>query len=88
MKSAYELAMERFGPTKSMTDEQKLRIAEIDKRFKAKIAELEIMRQGAIDNAADEPERQAFLRQQLHQEISDLEAKSEREKEAVRSEQA
>ena len=37
MKSAYELAMERLaeagGPTKTLTDEQKARIADIEKKY-------------------------------------------------------
>ena len=45
MKSAYELAMERLqqqAPTKSLTDVQKAELAELDSRYKAKIAEREI----------------------------------------------
>ena len=43
MKSAYELAMERMGgdDDKPLTDEQKEKIAEIDTKYKAKIAETE-----------------------------------------------
>ena len=44
MKSSYELAMERMGEgdNKPLTDEQKAKIAEIDSRYKAKIAERKI----------------------------------------------
>ena len=44
MKSAYELAMERMGggDEKPLTDQQKEQIAEIDSKFKAKIAERKI----------------------------------------------
>lgn len=44
MKSAYELAMERMGggEDKPLTDEQKEKIAEIDSKYKAKIAERKI----------------------------------------------
>ena len=55
MKSAYELAMERFGgddDKKPLTDEQKERLAEIDKETQAKIAEIEIMHQQKIADAA------------------------------------
>ena len=44
MKSAYELAMERMGggDDNPLTDEQKEQIAEIDTKYKAKIAERKI----------------------------------------------
>ena len=40
MKSSYELAMERMGgEEKPINEDQKSKIAEIDSRYKAKIAE-------------------------------------------------
>ena len=43
MKSSYELAMERMGDgDKPLNDEQKAKIAEIDSKYKAKIAERKI----------------------------------------------
>ena len=51
MKSAYELAMERLeqsAPQKKLTDEQKAQIAEIESKFKAKIAEREVFLQGPV----------------------------------------
>lgn len=44
MKSSYELAMERFGggEDKPLSDEQKEKIAEIDSKYQAKIAEQRI----------------------------------------------
>ena len=45
MKSAYELAMERLQkttPSLSLTDEQKKELAEIDSKYRAKIAEKEL----------------------------------------------
>jgi hypothetical protein len=45
MKSAYELAMERLQkgtPSVSLTEDQKKELAEIDSKFKAKIAEKEL----------------------------------------------
>ena len=87
MKSAYELAMERFGgPEKKLSDDQKARIAEIDQRCKAKIAELEIMRQAAIDAAEDDPEKQGKLMRQKQHDIRELESKAERDKDAIRNE--
>jgi hypothetical protein len=87
MKSAYELAMERFEPVKALSEDQKSRIGEIESRYKAKIAELEITRQGSIDAAVNDPELQNQLIQRKQHEIGNLEEKSEREKECVRNEQ-
>jgi hypothetical protein len=43
MKSSYELAMERMGDgDKPLNEEQKAKIAEIDSKYKAKIAERKI----------------------------------------------
>ena len=51
MKSAYELAMERMGggDDKPLTDEQKEKIAKIDTRYKAKIAERKIFLEKSVD---------------------------------------
>ena len=54
LKSAYELAMERFQKKDAaagvvqtpLTDDQKASIAEIRSRYQAKIAELEILHRG------------------------------------------
>ena len=50
MKSAYELAMERSddGDGKPLTDQQKEQIAEIDSKYKAKIAERKIVLEKAF----------------------------------------
>ena len=39
MKSAYELAMERLGGSRSYTNGQKQQMAEIDRKFEARLAE-------------------------------------------------
>ncbi|MBU6300116.1 MAG: hypothetical protein KGS60_01060 [Verrucomicrobia bacterium] len=54
MKSAYDLAMERLGasdPQTKLTDEQRAGIAEVENRFKAKIAEREVFLKGLMDQA-------------------------------------
>ena len=61
LKSAYELAMERFQKKdaeagivqKSLTDEQKAEIADIRSRYQAKIAELEILHRGNVAGLMD-----------------------------------
>ena len=56
MKSAYELAMERLNkqaPTFKLSAAQKEQIAELESKYKAKVAEREIGLKGAIDQAAE-----------------------------------
>ena len=88
MKSAYELAMERMGggDSKPLTDEQKEEIAEIDSKYKAKIAERKIFLEKNLSDAEAQgnAEEIEMIRRQLNDEIADLEAKSESEKDKVR----
>ena len=86
MKSAYELAMEKFGgdATPKLTDQQKAEIAEIDNRFKAKIAEAEVMSQQQIDQAADDPAKVDQRREALATEIRRMREKAERQKNKIR----
>ena len=88
MKSSYELAMERMGggDDKPLTDEQKAKIAEIDSKYKAKIAERKIFLEKSLSDAqAQENEEEIELvRRQLNDEVADLEAKSEAEKDKIR----
>lgn len=88
MKSSFELAMERMGGSEStLTDEQKKIISEIDSKYKAKIAERKIFLEKNLSDAeaqgnGDEIE---LIRRQLNDEIADLEAKSESEKDKIRN---
>jgi len=86
MKSAYELAMEKFGgdDTPKLTDQQKAEIAEINNRFKAKIAEAEVMSQQQIDQAGDDSVKVDQMREALATDISRMREKSERQKNKVR----
>ena len=87
MKSAYELALERMGgDEKPLTDEQKERIADVDSKYKAKIAERRIFLEKAIQDALaqEKTEEAEELRSQLVQETAKLEAKSEEEKDRIR----
>lgn len=90
MKSAYELAMERLeksSPSISLSEEQKKQIAEIDSRFKARIAEKELFLRGEIQKAraAGNIEELASLEQQLGAEVRRLRADCESAKEKVRA---
>ena len=88
MKSAYELAMERMGggDDQPLTDKQKVKIAEIDSKYKAKIAERKIFLEKNLSDAQSQgnEEEIELIRRQLNDEIADLEAKSESEKDKVR----
>ncbi len=92
MKTAYELAMERLragdpGEAKPLTAEQKKELAEIDRRYKAKIAEREVFLQKQLRNAqaAGKPEEIAQLQQELTDERKRLEEEKEAAKEKVRN---
>lgn len=84
MKSALELAMERFGggPVRELTDEQKEALAEVDRRFDAKIAEARIRTEPKL-NALRGEEAEA-LRVELATEISGFNEARERRKEKLR----
>ena len=88
MKSSYELAMERMGggDDKPLTDEQKAKIAEIDSKYKAKIAERKIFLEKSLSDAQAQgsEEEIELVRRQLNDEVADLEAKSEAEKDKIR----
>ena len=85
MKSAYELAMERLaedsGPSKSLTDDQRERIAEIDRKYDAKVAEEKI---GIEGRAAAAPFEEAMqIRESLSSTLASLDEQREREKQKV-----
>ena len=89
MKSAYELAMERSddGDGKPLTDEQKEQIAEIDSKYKAKIAERKIVLEKSLSEAIEQQnhEEADTISRQLADEIASLEDKAEVEKEKIRN---
>ena len=89
MKSAYELAMERLNkqsPAIKLTDEQKAKIAELDSKYKARLAEREIALKGAADEAAAKGdfEEMEKLQRQLADEKKKLADDLKEKKEAVR----
>jgi hypothetical protein len=70
LKSAYELAMERLRTQdrkagreeqSPLTDEQKQEIARLRQEAKAKVAEIEILYQDAIQGSAEKPEELAKI---------------------------
>ncbi len=90
MKSAYELAMERLAKSDPssgpLSDEQKSRLAEIDRVYKGKLAEREIFLKQQLEHAyADQkPEEADKIKQQLASERARIEEEREEEKERVR----
>ena len=90
MKSAYELTMERLSkqaPAIKLSAAQKEKIAELESKYKAKVAEREIGLKDAIDQAAGkgEFEEMGKLQQQLAHERKKLIAELEAKKDAVRA---
>ena len=91
MKSAYELAMERLNKKNPssltpLTEAQKKQIAEIDRRYQAKIAEKELFLKPQIEKTRFEGDAQAIesLEKQLRDETHSLREEMEREKEKIR----
>jgi hypothetical protein len=89
MKTAYELAMERLNktaPTVKLTGAQKKQLAELDSKYAAKIAGLEMASKDEIAKAAaaGEAEKVETLRQRWVAERQKLQAELEGKKEQVR----
>jgi hypothetical protein len=90
MKSAYELAMERLNksaPTVKLTDAQKREIADLESRYKAKLAERELGLQDELNAAAAKMDIDAMAQaeERLVIERKKLQAELEEKKEAVRN---
>ena len=91
MKSAYELAMERLqqaSPSLSLTEEQKKELAEIDSKYRAKIAEKELFLKDQIRKAQTEGKADDIdsIQKQLVSEIRRLQEECESKKEKLRNE--
>ena len=90
MKSAYELAMERLqkaSPSFSLTEEQKKELAEIDSKYRAKIAEKELFLKGQVRKAQAEVKADEIdsLEKQLASEVRRLQEECEAAKEKLRA---
>ncbi|MBI3879773.1 MAG: hypothetical protein HY301_06875 [Verrucomicrobia bacterium] len=90
MKSAYEIAMERLGkqsaPVK-LTAKQKEELAELDRVYKAKVAERELATRDEMNAAADKGEISAMdeAESRWKEEKPRLTAEWEAKREAVRN---
>jgi hypothetical protein len=90
MKSAYELAMERLektSPSISLSEDQKAQLADVDSRYRSKIAEKELFLKNQIRTAQNtgKPEEVESLEKQLASEIRRLHDECESKKEKLRS---
>ena len=90
MKTAYELAMERLkktAPETKLTAQQKKEIAELESKYKAKIAERELLVEGERIKAIDKGEFDQLeqLEKQLVSDRKSLQTELEEKKEQVRN---
>jgi hypothetical protein len=90
MKSAYELAMERLqkaSPSLSLSEEQKKELAEIDSKYRAKIAEKELFLRDQIGKAQTEGKVDDIdsLEKQLASDVRRLQEECEAAKEKRRA---
>jgi hypothetical protein len=90
MKTAYELAMERLNktaPETKLTAQQKKQIAELESKYKAKIAERELLVEGERIKAIDKGEFDQLeqLEKQLVSDRKSLHSELEEKKEQVRN---
>jgi len=90
MKSAYELAMERLQKTSlslSLTEEQKKALAEIDSKYRAKIAEKELFLRDQIGKAQTQGKIDEIdsLEKQLASDVRRLGEECEAAKEKLRN---
>lgn len=92
MKSAYELAMERLNSEdpqeKTLTDEQKLALSEIDEKYRAKAAEREIFLEQKLGDTISKGEMQEAeaIRRQISNEKNRIKDECEAAKDKVRDE--
>jgi uncharacterized protein YydD (DUF2326 family) len=90
MKSAYELAMERLqkaSPSLSLTDDQKKDLADVESKYRAKIAERELFLKDQIRKMQGEGkvEDVESLQKQLASEIRRFQDECEARKEKLRA---
>jgi hypothetical protein len=86
MKSSFELALERTGGTlKKVSEGLKEKIAEIDRKYQAKMAEAELALRDRFARAKDIEERRQ-IQEDFVVEQASIRSKWEQEKEKARTE--
>jgi hypothetical protein len=76
--------LEKTAPAANLSDDQKARLATVDRDIEAKIAEKRIFLEAQLAKASFQ--EQDDIRRQLAAELSRLEDKREREKNIIRNE--
>ncbi len=92
MKSAYELAMERLAkqspqPNRKLTEADKVKLAELDRVFTARIAEVELEltpKIAAARAAGQDPEAVQKLEETFRSQVAKLRRQLEEKKDAIR----
>jgi len=86
MKSAYEIAMEKLaredGPGRTLNDDQKERIAEVERKYEAKIAEVRLDFDAKLGTVSTAEEFTA-MKDNMAEALRSFEEKREAEKEAI-----
>jgi hypothetical protein len=92
LKSAYELAMERFQKkdaeagivSQPLTDDQKAAVAEVRSQYQAKLAEIEILHRGEMAGMMD-PAARELAEEQYRRERGRLERERDSKIEQTRA---
>ena len=88
LKSSFDLAMERLaqrdGKVARLSDAQKSALAEVERKTKAKLAELEILGSDRLAKAGEDPEKIEPIKDQQRAEIEKIKTRAEEEKERIR----
>lgn len=85
MKSAWELALERTGGAlNEISEEKKTDLAEIDRIYKAKLAEAELSNRRRLGKASKLEEIEQ-INQDFATETASISSKMEREKDKIRN---
>ena len=90
IRSALDIAMERFGGTGDgparLTGEQKEELAGVERELQAKIAEIEILSGRKAEEAAarGDTDEEAAIRAGMQDEIARLRRKADGKKDAIR----
>lgn len=85
MKSAWELALEKTGGgLRIYTDEQKEKLAEVNRIYDAKAAEAKLAANRRRTEAGGDPAQLEQIADDLRVELASVEQRRERDKNAVR----
>lgn len=86
MKSSFDLAMEKLGgPIIDLSKEQKAAIAEIEKKYKAKLAEAKLARDEKTAKVAGDLQALEQINEDYAVEVASINSLREQAKEKVRN---